>query len=161
MSNENANQFLTFTLGDEIFGLNISKVREVLELTNITRVPRTPEFMRGVMNVRGQAVPVIDMRRKFGLDVAEDTVNTCIIIVEVETEGESITVGALADSVREVLEMDSTAIDAAPRMGAAVDTEFIQGMGRQDDDFVIFLDIDRVFSVEELSSMNVGEEQAA
>ncbi|WP_035104131.1 chemotaxis protein CheW [Desulfohalovibrio reitneri] len=144
-------QYLTFTLADEIFALDIASVREVLELIAITRIPRTPAFMRGVINLRGHAVPVVDMRRKFGLDETEDTVNTCIIIVEVDVEGESTQIGALVDSVREVVEMPPDTIEPAPRMGAAINTEFIRGMGKQDGDFVIILDIDRVLSPEELA----------
>lgn len=145
------NQFLTFTLGKEVFALDIATVREVLELASITRIPRTPHFMRGVINLRGHAVPVVDMRLKFGMEAAEDTVNTCIIIVEVALEDEMTILGALADSVREVMEISPESIDPAPRMGASVDINFIQGMAKMDDDFVMLLDINRIFSAEELS----------
>ena len=147
------NQFLTFTLGKEIFALDIDTVREVLELTSITRIPRTPEFMRGVINLRGHAVPVVDMRVKFGMDRTRDTVDTCIIIVEVDYEGEMTVMGALVDSVREVFEMAPDKIEEAPRMGTKINTEFIQGMGRQDDAFIIILNISRIFSPEELAMM--------
>lgn len=145
------NQYLTFTLADEIFALDIGSVREVLELTNITRIPRTPSFMRGVINLRGHAVPVVDMRLKFGLPEVDATVNTCIIIVEVEVEGEDTVLGALVDSVREVVEMPPEAIEPAPRMGTSIDTRFIRGMGKQDEHFVIILDIGKVFSADELA----------
>ena len=145
------NQFLTFTLGREIFALDIGTVREVLELTTITRIPRTPPFMRGVINLRGHAVPVVDMRLKLGMSKGEDTVDTCIIIVEIDFEGEQTVMGALVDSVREVFEMTPEAIEAAPKMGAAVNAEYIRGMGRQDENFIIILDIGKIFSAEELA----------
>ncbi len=155
-----SHQYLTFTLGDEIFALNIATVREVLEMTTITRIPRTPPFMRGVINLRGHAVPVVDMRLKFGMRRVEDTVNTCIIIVEVDLEGEAVIMGAVADSVREVFEMKPDQIDPAPRMGTSINTEFIMGMGKQDDGFIMILDINRVFSVEELNLMQASGRQA-
>src|SRR5512136_496350 len=99
-------QFLTFKLGEEIFALDITKVREVLDFTSVTKVPRTPEFMRGVINLRGSVVPVVDLRLKFGMSRTENTVNTCIIIVEVTVDGEMIVLGALADSVQEVLDLE-------------------------------------------------------
>ena len=145
------NQFLTFTLGKEIFALDIGTVREVLELPAITRIPRTPEFMRGVINLRGHAVPVVDMRMKFNMTRVEDTVDTCIIIVELIFDGDVTIMGALVDSVREVFEMAPNEIEAAPKMGTSVKAEYIRGMGRQDGQFVIILDIAKVFSPEELS----------
>lgn len=148
---QDINQFLTFTLGKEIFALDIGTVREVLELTSITKIPRTPEFMRGVINLRGHAVPVVDMRLKLGMSRGADTVDTCIIIVELKYEGEMTVMGALVDSVREVFEMPPDSIEPAPKMGAAVKAEYIRGMGRQNDNFIIILDISKVFSAEELS----------
>ena len=145
------NQFLTFTLGKEIFALDIGTVREVLELTSITKIPRTPEFMRGVINLRGHAVPVVDMRQKLGMSQGEDTVDTCIIIVEIEFEGEFTVMGALVDSVREVFEMTPDTIEPAPKMGAAINAEYIKGMGRQNGQFIIIIDINKIFSADELS----------
>jgi purine-binding chemotaxis protein CheW len=145
-------QYLTFTLGEEVFALDIGTVREVLELTAITRIPRTPEFMRGVINLRGRAVPVLELRRKFGMEPVADTVSTCIIIVEAELEGEGAVIGALVDSVREVIEIPAEAIEPAPRMGTAVRQDFIRGMGHRNDGFVIILDGNRIFSVEELAA---------
>ncbi|MGE4290834.1 MAG: chemotaxis protein CheW [Desulfovibrio sp.] len=154
------NQYLTFTLGKEIFALDISTVREVLELIHVTRIPRTPDYMRGVINLRGHAVPVVGMRRKLNMKEIDDTINTCIIIVEVEFEGERTILGALVDSVREVFEMPPDAIEAAPKMGAAVKSEYIKGMGRQADDFIIILDIARIFSAEELAAVQKLGQQA-
>ncbi len=148
----NDNQYLTFTLERELFALNIVSVREVLELTNITKVPRTPKFIRGVINLRGRAVPVVDLRMKFGMGKTERTVNTCIIIVEVELDGEAAVLGALADSVQEVYEMEASQIEPAPRMGARIKAEFIRGMGKSGEQFIIILDINKVFSAEELAA---------
>lgn len=147
----NDNQYLTFVLENELFALNIGSVREVLELTTITKVPRTPEFIRGVINLRGRAVPVVDLRMKFGMGETRRTVNTCIIIVEVELDGESTVLGALADSVQEVYEMESSQIEPPPRMGTRIKAEFITGMGKSGDRFIVILDINKVFSAEELS----------
>ena len=144
-------QYLTFKLEDEVFALDISKVREVLDFTTVTKVPRTPDFMRGVINLRGNVVPVVDMRLKFGMSMTEKTVNTCIIIVEVRVEGESTVLGALADSVQEVIDLEPEQIEAAPKIGTRLRTEFIKGMGKRDDHFIIILDIDKVFSADELS----------
>jgi len=144
-------QYLTFRLDEEIFALDISKVREVLDYTNITKVPRTPEFMRGVINLRGNVVPVVDMRLKFGMTKTERTVNTCIIIVEITLDGDTTVLGALADSVQEVIELGAEQIEPAPRIGTRLRTEFIRGMGKRDEHFVIILDIDKIFSADELS----------
>jgi purine-binding chemotaxis protein CheW len=153
-------QYLTFKLDEEIFALDISKVREVLDFTTITKVPRTPEFMRGVINLRGSVVPVVDLRLKFGMTPTEKTVNTCIIITEVSVDGETTVLGALADSVQEVMDLGPDHIEPAPRIGTRLNTEFIKGMGKQNDKFIILLDIDRVFSVGELALVQAGQAKA-
>ncbi|NJD57754.1 MAG: chemotaxis protein CheW [Nitrospirae bacterium] len=150
-------QYLTFRLEDEIFALDISKVREVLDFTSITKVPRTPEFMRGVINLRGSGVPVVDMRLKFGMSITERTVNTCIIIVEISVDGDTTVLGALADSVQEVIELEPQQIEPAPRIGTRLKTDFIRGMGKRDEQFVIILDIDKIFSVDELALVQDAE----
>ena len=142
--------YLTFTLDEEDFGVDVSNVREVLDFSNVTKVPRTPDYMKGVINLRGSVVPVVDMRIKFGLEEAEATVDTCIIVMEVEMEGEATVIGALADSVKEVFELDPNSIEPPPRIGTRLDTEFISGMGKYKDNFIIILDINEVFSAEEL-----------
>ncbi|KIH75458.1 chemotaxis protein CheW [Geoalkalibacter ferrihydriticus DSM 17813] len=151
------NQYLTFKLDGEIFALGIAKVREVLDYTAITKVPKSPDFMRGVINVRGGVVPVIDLRVKFGMAPTPQTVNTCIIIVEIAMEGETTVLGVLADQVEEVLDLDPGQIEPAPRIGTRLRTEFIQGMGKREEQFIILLDIDRVFSGEELAGVAGGE----
>ncbi len=144
-------QYLTFSLDDEIFAVEISKVREVLDLIKITRVPRMPGFMRGVINLRGSVVPIADMRIKFGMSEGRDTVHTCIIVLETEVDGDSVIIGALADSVREVLELKAEDIEPPPRMGTRLKSEFIKGMGKLGDSFIIILDIDKIFSTEEVT----------
>jgi purine-binding chemotaxis protein CheW len=147
------NQYLTFNLDEELYALDIASVREILEMTFITRIPRVPEFMRGVINLRGRAVPVVDLRLKFGMGRTEKTVDTCIIITEVDLDGEKLVVGALADSVQEVVEIVPEAIEPAPRMGTSIRSEFIRGMGRHGERFIIVLDASRVFSSQELTAL--------
>lgn len=154
-------QYLSFKLEEEVFALDISKVREVLDFTKVTKVPQTPDFMLGVINLRGSVVPVVDMRLKFGLSKTERTLNTCIIIVEIELDGETTVLGALADSVQEVLELDPDHIEPPPRIGTRLKTTFIKGMGKRDDKFLILLDIDKVFSAEELAIAHEMEEVMA
>ena len=144
-------QYLTFNLSDEIFAIDVSKVREILEFTSITKVPQTPEFMRGVINLRGSVVPVIDLRLNFGMACTEQTVNTCIIVVEVNLDSEMVVLGALADSVQEVVEMEPDQIEPAPHLGTKLNTDFIKGMGKIDNEFVMILDIDKVFSSEDIA----------
>jgi len=145
------NSYLTFKLDEEIFALETSKVREVLDFEKVTKVPRTPEFMRGVINLRGSVVPVVDLRLKFGLTKTEQTVDACIIIAEIDLDGETTVLGALADAVQEVLELEPDVIEAAPKIGTHLNTEFIKGMGKRDSEFIIILDIDKVFSSKELA----------
>jgi purine-binding chemotaxis protein CheW len=152
-------QYLTFKLEDEIFALDISKVREVLDFTAVTKVPETADFMLGVINLRGSVVPVVDMRLKFGMNRTEASVNTCIIIVEIEIDGETTILGALADSVQEVMDLDPDQIEPPPRIGARMKMKFIKGMGKRDNQFIIILDIDRVFSADELAmAQDITEE---
>ena len=143
-------QFLTFGLGDDIFALDVIKAKEVLDFDEVTQVPQTPDYMLGVINLRGSVVPVVDMRRKFNMEVADRTRNSCIVVVEVDVDGEPVTVGALADSVREVIDLLPSQIEPPPRIGTRLNTEFIKGMGNLDDRFVIILDIDKVFSIDDL-----------
>ena len=145
--------YLTFKLGEEVFALDVAAVREVLDFTTITKIPRTPEFMRGVINLRGSVVPVLDLRLAFNMPRTEKTVNTCIIVVEIAVEQEHVIVGALADSVLEVAELEPEHIQPAPSIGTTVKTEFIRGMGKRDSDFVMILDLDRVFGAGELEML--------
>ncbi|MBU4525561.1 MAG: chemotaxis protein CheW [Desulfomicrobium sp.] len=158
MSDNTTLQYLTFGLGEEVFALETGSVREVIELVSVTRIPKTPPYMRGVINLRGHAVPVVDLRIKFDMPKVADTVNTCIIIVDVEVEGENCYMGAIVDSVREVFEMTSDQINPPPRMGTSIRADFIRGMGKQNEEFIMILDIGKVFSAEELQVMRSTEE---
>ena len=156
-------QYLSFKLGDEVFAVDVAKVREILDVTAITKVPQTPEYMRGVINLRGSVVPVMDMRLKFGLPATERTVNTCIIVMEVVHDGETMVLGSLADSVQEVLELEPDQIEPPPRIGTRLRTDFIKGMGKYNDLFIILLDVDRIFNADDLESVAVAltdEDQA-
>lgn len=144
-------QYLTFKLAEEIFAVDVAKVREILEWTTITKVPQTPDYMCGVINLRGSVVPVIDLKQKFGMASTAKTVNTCIIVVEVQQENETIVLGALADSVQEVFELEPANIEPAPKIGTNLNTDFLQGMGKHNETFIMILDIDRVFVDVELS----------
>ncbi|MBW2596568.1 MAG: chemotaxis protein CheW [Deltaproteobacteria bacterium] len=148
-----ATQYLTFSLGEEDFALEIAKVREVLDYTNITKVPRMPEFLRGVINLRGNVVPVTDLRLKLGMSATERTVNTCIVIVEIDVDGDLMDMGVLTDSVQAVLDLDPDQIEPPPKLGTKLNTEFIRGMGKRDDRFLIILDIDKVLSSDELAAV--------
>jgi len=156
-------QYLSFKLGEEVFALDISKVREVLDFTTVTKVPQTPDYMRGVINLRGGVVPVVDLKLKFGMEETDKTVNTCIIIVEVALEGEYVVLGALADSVQEVFDLKSEDIEPAPKIGTQLNTEFLKGMGKKNEEFILLLDIDKVFTTDEINlvqSMGESSEEA-
>jgi purine-binding chemotaxis protein CheW len=150
-------QYLTFKLGNEIFATDVAKVREVLDFTTITEIPRTPDFMSGVINLRGSVVPVVDMRLCLDMSKTERTTNTCIVVLEVILEKESIVIGALADSVEEVIDLEPDQIGPAPRIGTQIRTDFIKGMGKRDSKFIMILDIDRVFSADELGAVRIPD----
>jgi len=147
-------QYLTFKLGDEVFATDVAKVREVLDFTTITKIPRTPDFMSGVINLRGSVVPVIGLRLILGMPCIEKTVDTCVIIAEVQMDGESLHLGMLADSVQEVIDIDPSQIDPPPKLGSMLDTDFIRGMGKREEGFFIILNIDRVLSGDEMASLD-------
>jgi purine-binding chemotaxis protein CheW len=154
-------QYLTFKLDSEIFALDVATVREVLDFTTVTKIPRTPEFMRGVINLRGSVVPVVDLRLAFDMSATQKTVNTCIIVVEVCLEGESTIMGALADSVEEVIDLEPEQIQPPPKIGTSIKTDFIRGMGKRESQFLMILDIDRVFSADQLAGLRTSVPAAA
>ena len=125
-------------------------MREVLDYTTITKVPRMPEFLCGVINLRGNVVPVVDLRYKLGMGAIKQTVDTCIVIVEIMIDDEMTHMGALADSVKEVIALDPNQISPPPKLGVKINNEFIRGMGKQEEKFLIILDIDRVLTADEL-----------
>lgn len=153
------NQYLTFTLEGEQYALSVLKVREVLEFTKITKIPRTAAYMKGVINLRGSGVPVIDLRVKFGMQELEASKDTSIIVMEVDGTDGNVVIGALADSVQEVIELEPSQIEPAPRFGTKLATDFILGMGKKDDAFIILLDIDKIFSSDEVNLLNKLEKQ--
>lgn len=153
-------QYLTFKLGDELFALDVKQVREVLDLIPITKVPRAPDFMRGVINVRGSVVPVVDMRLKFGMSQIANSLDTRIVVMEVSLDEEITVLGALADSVHEVVELEPSHIERPPRIGSRWKHEFIKGIGKRDEQFLIILDIDRVFSSDELAIVEESGDEA-
>jgi len=151
---DEAGKYLTFKLANEEYGLEILKIREIIGLMNITAVPQMPQYMKGVINLRGKVIPVIDLRLKFGLPEAEHTELTCIIVVDVGRE-----IGILVDTVSEVLDVAGENIDPAPALNASVDTSFILGMGKVGEDVKILLDIDKVLSgseIVEITEMTSG-----
>ncbi len=151
VTNDNSSvQLLTFLLDGEVYGTDISNIQEVLEYRKVTPVPRTPDFLLGVINLRGRVVPVIDLRRQFNMNVSDITVDTCIVIVDVVLEGEKSPLGILADSVKEVVELSLNDINPPPRIGSRINTRFISGMGKYEDEFIIILNLPRVISDEEL-----------
>ncbi len=151
-------QHITFKLGDELFAINVARVREVLEITSITKVPTAPDYMRGVVNVRGRAIPVIDLRSKFGLPPTDDTLQTRIVVMELDLDGETTVVGGIADSVHEVIEFEPGHVKPPPRLAQRWRNELIQGMGKRGDEFIIILDIARALSDDELALVEAMEE---
>jgi len=141
---DRAGKYLTFKLGGEEYGLEILKVREIIGLMDITEVPKIPDHFRGIINLRGKVIPVMELRAKFGMETIEDTEQTCVIVVEVNTNGKSVSTGLLVDSVSEVLEITNDQIEDAPSFGTDVDTDYILGIGKIGDMVKILLDIDKV-----------------
>ena len=152
-ANDTSITSLSFVLDKELFALDINNVREILDFTDITRIPQTPDYMRGVVNLRGNAIPVVDMRLKFGMGKTEQTIYSRIIILEVLQKDEVIVVGVMADAVKEVFEMERDQIKAPPKMGTKVNADLIKGIGHYRDKFILLLDVDKVFSEEELSAV--------
>jgi purine-binding chemotaxis protein CheW len=157
-----ANQYLTFTLGGEMFAVGILNVKEIIEYGSLTEIPMMPAFIRGVINLRGAVVPVIDLSARFGGKTAEVARRTCIVIVEVQQEEGRHDIGIMVDAVSEVLEIAGSEIEPAPAFGAKIRADFIAGMGKVNGKFVIILDIMRVLSVDEMAAVaSIGESSAS
>ena len=146
---EKAGKYLTFHLAEEGYGVEILKVQEIIGLMTITRVPRAPGYVRGVINLRGKVIPVIDLRLKFDMPSREFTARTCIIVVQVELASTKTTMGIIVDEVSEVVNVNAEQIETPPSFGIAVDTDFILGMGKIADRVLILLDIDKVLSAQD------------
>lgn len=146
-------QYLTFMLSGEIFAIGILHIKEIIEYGQLTEVPRMPEFIRGVINLRGAVVPVIDLGARFGKPSAAISRRTCVVIIEVEHEGEQQVVGVMVDAVNEVLDIPADQVEPAPNFGANIRSDFIRGMGKVDGKFVIILNVDHVLSLNEMSTL--------
>jgi purine-binding chemotaxis protein CheW len=144
-------QYMTFKLGDELFAIDVAQTREVLEVPLITKLPAAPEYLRGVVNVRGEATPVVDLRLRFGLPRGKETAQSRIIVIELEIDGEAVVLGGVADSVHEVIELDPGSIGPPPRIAMRWRSDFILGMGKRGDDFIIILDANAIFSSDEIA----------
>ena len=151
---DRAGKYLTFELGGEVYGLEILKVQEIIGIMTVTRVPRTPDFVRGVINLRGKVIPVVDLRIKFGLEAKDDTEKTCIIVVQVKQKDSEVTMGIIVDEVSEVLDIAAAQIEAAPEFGADIQANFILGMGKVDKKVVMLLDVDRVLTGGEIEMVS-------
>ena len=153
MKNEevtDVNSYLSFKLGKEEFALHVSKVLNILEMTRITEVPKAPVYMKGVINLRGMVLPVIDTRLKFGLTETVATEKTCIVVMELKLENDKVFVGALVDEVLAVLELEENQIQSPPSIGSKYKSEFIYGMAKHDDSFIMLLDMEKAFSDDEI-----------
>ncbi|GMR16661.1 MAG: chemotaxis protein CheW [Gammaproteobacteria bacterium] len=151
------NKFLTFKVAGELFGTEIDNVNEIIEYSEMTRVPLTPPHIKGVSNLRGNVVPVIDLAVRLGKEPGETTKRTCIIIVEMDDDGEKMDIGFIVDEVDEVLDIHADTIEPAPQFGADIRSEYINGMGKLNGQFVILLLLHEVLSIKELSQLVLDE----
>jgi len=154
IAGDDVNQYLTFVLGGEVYGVSILVIKEILEYHEPTLVPMMPDFIRGVINLRGSVVPVVDLSLRLGRESTEVAKRTCVVIIEIQHEEERMEIGVVVDAVNEVLDIAPESIEAAPNFGAKIRTDFINGMGKIDDKFVVLLNIDHVLSIEELSMLD-------
>ena len=161
-------QYLTFELAGETYAISVGQVQEVLEYDRVTAIPRSADYMRGVVNIRGRVVPVIDLRRKFGMEAVEPTRDTSIIVLDLRVGEQEMIVGALADSVQAVVRIDDDEIEPPPTLGNSVDRQFVRGMANRDGRFIILLDVELILSSDDLSAVTgslgdgavVGDEAA-
>lgn len=157
--------FLSFKLGDEVFAVHVNEVLNILEMTKITSIPKAPKYLKGVINLRGMVLPIVDARLKFNMEEIEYTTNTCIIVMDLEVKGELMHVGFIVDQVLEVLELDNSQVEPAPSLGTNYKAEFITGMAKVNEGFVMLLNMEKIFSVQELNLLKsenseVGEPQS-
>lgn len=151
--------YLSFILNQEHFAVNVSKVIEILEVPKLTKVPRAPEYLKGVINLRGNVLPVIDTRVKFGMPPTENTIDTCVVVMDIDIEDETLTVGALVDSVKEVLEIPEDTIKPSPTIGSDYNPEFIEGIVKLGEEFMMILNIGKVFSTHEVALLTNNQNQ--
>ena len=156
---EREGKYLTFVLASEEYGIGILKVKEIIGMMPITSVPRTPVFVKGVINLRGKVIPVVDLRLKFGMEEIDYTERTCIIVVEIEGESGNLVIGIVVDAVSEVLNIKGEDIEDTPRFGSSTNTEYILGMAKMEGGVKILLDIDKVLTAKESDEMSVVKEE--
>ncbi len=147
-------KYLTFTLNEEEYGIGILKVKEIIGMMSITSVPRTPEFVKGVINLRGKVIPVMDLRLKFSMGEIPYTDRTCIIVVEIDSQDSTVLIGIVVDAVSEVLNIAEDEIEEAPAFGSRLDTDYILGMAKMEGGVKILLDIDKVLSAKEIEALD-------
>jgi purine-binding chemotaxis protein CheW len=145
--------FLSFKLGEEVFAVHVNDVLNILEMTKITTLPKAPKYLKGVINLRGMVLPIVDARIKFNMPEKEYTTNTCIIVMDLESNQQLIHVGFIVDQVLEVLELTSSQIEPTPTLGTNYKAEFITGMAKANDDFVMLLNMEKIFSLDEISML--------
>ncbi|GAB3192873.1 chemotaxis protein CheW [Hydrogenophaga aquatica] len=161
LTGEQQQQYLTFTLAEEMFAIGILSIREILEYGQLTEVPMTPPFIRGVINLRGAVVPVIDLAVRFGRQPRDVTKRTCIVIIETGTgQGQTQQMGIVVDAVSEVLEIPPTEIEPPPAFGARIRIDFIKGMGKIAGRFVVILDVNRILSIDEVAVVAAAQQEA-
>ncbi len=157
---EQTRQYLTFVLGNEVFAMGILAIKEIIEYAELTEVPMTPDYLRGVINLRGAVVPVIDLAIRFGRPASPVTKRTCIVIIEIEANGERHILGVVVDAVNAVLDIPATDIEPPPAFGTRIRTDFIQGMAKVNGKFVVLLDVDHVLAVEEMHALTGAQDAA-
>ena len=155
----NTNKYLSFVVGEETYAISILKVKEILEYGGVTPVPMMPKFLRGAINLRGHVVPVVDLAMRLCGEKTEPSRRTCIIIVELKLDASSMDVGLMVDLVSSVQDIDSGNIESAPSFGGKINTDYISGMGKTEDSFVILLNVDRILSMEDLEKLSVAAEE--
>jgi len=151
--NNASDSYLTFKLGEEKFGVHVGQVLNILEMTRVTEVPKAPDFMKGVINLRGMVLPVIDSRIKFGLPETQYTKNTCIVVMDLQLEDETVYIGAIVDEVLSVIEIEPEQIGPAPSIGQQYHSELIEGMARVEEEFIMLLDMQKVLSEDEIAGL--------
>lgn len=149
-----AGKYLTFYLADEEYAVEILKVQEIIQMQSVTRVPKVPHFVRGIINLRGKVIPVVELRAKFGMEVVPDTDKTAIVVIKIDRGDSSMTTGIIIDNVKEVADLDAESIEHAPSFGSEIETEFIMGISKSESNVKILLDIDKVLTDGEVSALS-------
>lgn len=152
--------YLSFKIGEEVFAVHVNDVLNILEMTKITAIPKAPKYLKGVINLRGMVLPVVDSRIKFNMEEKDYTTNTCIIVMDLEINAELVHVGFIVDQVLEVLELENNQIEPAPSLGTGYKAEFITGMAKVNDNFVMLLNMEKIFSHDELSLLKSENAEA-